>query len=495
MRIHLPFKRKRNGLVPRCSEGQAPHGSSGQAPRRSSGQAPHGSSGQAIIFLVMILVILVFIVLWNFDLHKVLYAKSISQNAGDAAALAAARWQATSLNIMGDLNIMQAVALMERASGRADESANDRIADLQGRVGFVGPMIALMASQQAAKNNRIHNNDRFTAYLQAHAQVIRDTYPEFISEAYPDCLRDYAGMLETVCSEGIAAGPDSMQLYSDFLGSHVLLNRDFYDAVATRAWCWFYFNAMSLLDNYDNWRDWPPLPPIAEPTPVNCEFFGLQLRRYVESLTRNTAEKMDELASDRGLPGGSIDYSQITQGFATFYMYGESWYEMFRMSEPGFPAAGLVRDKYNYSGADSAVRIVAEELDLRTPGATVDRVTWTAAAKPFGYLNDNDKPTMLGVVLPAFHDVRLIPVDASSAPSGGSFDLDWREHCEDHLPEYMADGVSGLSGGCWFCSQLRTWENDGFRRQGRDWLSLNSAKCYSWSGPGGNSGGGTRRGH
>ena len=67
-----------------------------------------------MIFIVMVVVILSFVVLWNIDLHKVIYVKSLSQNAGDSAALAGARWQAITLNLIGDLNVMQAVALKLR---------------------------------------------------------------------------------------------------------------------------------------------------------------------------------------------------------------------------------------------------------------------------------------------------------------------------------------------------------------------------------------------
>ena len=39
-------------------------------------------SGQTMIFMVMILVILAFVVLWNLDLHKILFVKFLCQNAG-----------------------------------------------------------------------------------------------------------------------------------------------------------------------------------------------------------------------------------------------------------------------------------------------------------------------------------------------------------------------------------------------------------------------------
>ena len=60
-------------------------------------------NGQTIVFLLMALTVLVFIFLWNVDLHRIVAAKSLSQNAGDSAALAAARWQGTTLNLVGML--------------------------------------------------------------------------------------------------------------------------------------------------------------------------------------------------------------------------------------------------------------------------------------------------------------------------------------------------------------------------------------------------------
>jgi hypothetical protein len=453
-----------------------------------------GRSGQAMIFLVMILIIMVFIVLWNFDLHKVLFAKSLSQNAGDAAALAAGRWQAISLNVIGELNILEAVAAMETLAGRGDRDAPRAISELQARLCYAGPMIGMMAAQQAAKSNRIHNNDEFTAYLKAHAAVIRSAYPQFITESYTNCLQDYADMLDVLCADGIAAGPDNMQLYTDYIGDHMLLNVDFYDAISARAWCWFFFNAYDLLRNYRGHEDWPPLPPISNPFPINCEFFSLQLHRAAVYAGSAAVDAMNELKRERNLPGSALESSQIAGMPIVFYSYGRPWYAAFPMSNADFPAAGPVRSQYNCAGADSAIRIVANDITLRTPGATIADVTWSAAAKPFGHLN-GELPTVSGIVLPVFHDVRLIPLDASSAPAGGGFNLQWRRHVEEHLIGYITGGPSRLNGGCWYCAQLATWEDAGFRQQGAAWLSVNSRLCYSSGGGGGPPGGGARRGH
>jgi hypothetical protein len=60
----------------------------------------------------------------------------------------------------------------------------------------------------------------------------------------------------------------------------------------------------------------------------------------------------------------------------------------------------------------------------------------------------------------------------------------------------VARGVDGLEPGCWYCAQLRRWENDDFRRIGVEWIEQFSATCRRPTGGGGGSpSGGTRRGH
>jgi len=448
-----------------------------------------------MVFLLVLLVILVFMVLWNFDVHKILSVKSQTQNAGDAAAVAAARWQAISLNLIGDLNIAQAVAISESFAAGGTGTASSAISELQARVCYAGPMIAFLASQSAAKMNHMFNNEDYTAYLREHVNTILMDYPSFITEPYPGCLVDYANMLEAICNNGIAVGPDNMTLYNDYLGDHYLLNKDFYDAVATRAWCWFYFNAYDLLCSYSSYLDWPPLPAIVNPSPINSEFFSLRLRKIHASISSpEIVAEINELKNERGIDGAYVWPARLAQVTASWYCYGESWYNSFPMSDPSFPAASPVKPQYDYAGADAAIRAEISP-DTRSPGSPIQHVTWTAAAKPFGYLNESDKPTDLGIVLPAFRSVGLIPVDCSSAPYGGSFDLAFRKHVEDHLPGYIADGPDALNPSCWYCAQLKTWEDPAFRNEGEEWLDEHSDLCVVGGGGGGGPGGGSRRGH
>src|SRR5690606_36945748 len=102
---------------------------------------------------------------------SILYLKTRAQNAGDAAALAAARWQGATLNLIGDLAILQAAAL----SG-GDTNAAERISGVQARLCFAGPLIGLLAAQQAAKHNRLYVHPDYTAELDDHARRVTEYY-------------------------------------------------------------------------------------------------------------------------------------------------------------------------------------------------------------------------------------------------------------------------------------------------------------------------------
>lgn len=459
--------------------------------------------GQTLIFFIMTLVILFFVALWNFDLHKILYVKSISQNAGDAAALMAARWQGITLNLIGDLNIMRALAL-----GSDDAETASAITNIQARLCYVGPMIALMGAQQAAKNNGIYARQGFTDRLFDHARKVRNDYPTAVGqngeplfpEPYPGAWDEYADMLETIAQDGVAAGPDNVRYYDDYTGGHYLLMIDFYEAIAGRTWCWFYNNAPELLADYQNFLPcwWPPLPEIPPTQHINSEIFGLGLLKKNAALS--DIADFDTVVSVAAARGFDSPSGQAMEVATDWYCYDtEAWSFWDAMSVSGddpFPIVGKVKPEYDYAGADAAVRIETT-TDRLTPGpkgsVVSNTITWTAAAKPFGFLNENERPNAYDLVLPAFHEVRLIPVDASSAPSGGGYNLEWREHIEQHLPDYMQNGPQQRS--CWYCNQLLTWEDSAFRQSGEGWLSTNSYLCTLPGGGGGGGGGGRRRGH
>lgn len=470
-----------------------------------------------MIFMIMILVILAFVVMWNFDVHKIINTKAVTQNAGDAAALMAARWQGITLNLIGELNVMHALSL---AAG--DTVASDAITNIQARLCYAGPMIAFMASQQAAKNNGIYVHDAFTERVRQHADRVRYEYPVAVNdqgdmlfpEPWQGAWQEYAAMLDTVADNGIAVAPDNARLYDDYTDGHPLIDIEFYEAIAGRTWCWFYFNytdynsassdpPATLLQTYRNFPPcwWPALPAIPRRQYINSEIYGLGLQKSTATLS-HVLEDMTTGGVEEEIP------ESFPEANTVWYTYADtSWtaWDAIDVEGPGhFPVVGPVRPQYDYTGADAVVRIDAEITRL-TPGKSGseirNRIVWTAAAKPFGFLNEVQRPDSLGTVLPAFHDVRLFPVAVSSVPSGGAYNLDWRNHIEYHLIDYMAGGPQALAEDCWYCRLLDHetpgWENTGFRQAGVDWLAdpANVATCLRGGGPGSGPGGGTRIAH
>jgi hypothetical protein len=463
-----------------------------------------------VVFLLLALTALVFVLLFNVDLHRIIQRKNQTQNAGDAAALAAARWQGATLNLVGELNLMHALAL---ASGTP--AAVDAITNMQARLCFSGPMTALFAAQVAAKNNRIYVDEDMTALLAEHAQTVRSQYATqfngemYFPEPWPGAWTDYADMLQQVASDGIAAGPDNAQFFTDPQDGHPLFNKSFYFAVDGEDWCWFFLFAPGLLSSYHSFHDWPPVPEADASDYAGSEIFGLGLQPVVTPLRLLfTPDALAELVNDAGLgptSAAALAATNVMNPAEAWYAYRRDVWSEWTLIRPGgegdFPVTGPVRAEYDYAGADAVVRVNAS-VDRLTPGldggSRSDRVVWSAAAKPFGYLDDGSaklRPdSAASYVLPAFRDVRLIPVDAASGAQNSSADVEWVRHVRDHVPTYMQVGPQASST-CRYCASLATWEVEAFREEGLAWLEVNSGLCRIPSGGGGHRGGGSRRGH
>ncbi len=459
----------------------------------------------------MALTILIFALLWNIDLHRLVTGKSHAQNAGDAAALAAARWQGESLNLVGELNLMHALAL-----GADDVASVEAVTSMQARICFTGPLAGLVVSQIAAKNNRAYNDNDFTALLNEHARDVR-RYDEAVGgrllfpEPFPGAWNEYAGMLEAIAADGIAAAPDNALFFGDVTSGHILLEKDFYEAVSGRQWCWFYLNTATsdnpprtLLDDFSSFESFGPLPPPNPPRYENSEIFGLGLLSHSVALRRigGIEDAILSAAESEGIGMAGYVSTNVLPREETWYFYSGSvwdspWPGMDPDAPDALPMAGPVKAEYNYTGADAVVRLYVTTYRMTARNAE-DTLVWTAAAKPFGYLVDADSSTRLmphayGLVLPAFRDIRLIPIDAASSGGDGSFDIEWRRHTDEHLPVYLDCGR--LEGGCTYCSRIRRFEDPVFRTEGVLWLRENYKLCVLPPRGGGGHGGGTRRGH
>ena len=462
-----------------------------------------GRRGQALIFIMMTVVILLFAVLWVADVHHIIFTKDKTQNAGDAAALAAARWQASTLNFQGELNLMHAMAL---AVG--DFNAAAVITQTQARLSFTGPMTAAAAAQQGAKLNGMFVNEDFTAFVRERAIEVLSGYGAMtggLPEPYPNAWREYAAMLNALADDGVAAGIDNAWFFNDPMDAHPLLRIEFYHAIATRDWCFFFRDYQDLLEDYTDYSWWPTLPPPDPMAFSQSELLGVWTQPGESSLRLILNRPATYPAAERlGMnipPVNFIDTNIVDRAeFWQFYNFGR-WPGWPVMTDLSYPIDGRLASEYEYTGADAVTRVEARIARLTADmpdgrSGAEDAITWTGAAKPFGFLESETggrvSPHTSHLVLPAFREVRLIPIDASTAPSGGSFNLAWRRHCERHLPQYMQSGR--VVAGCRYCRNLAQWDIPAWRQSGASWLTTNSWRC-TISPPGTRPGGGSSHAH
>ena len=459
--------------------------------------------GQVAVFLLMILTVLAFVLLWDVDIHHIITTKTRSQNASDAAALAGARWQGIGINLVGELNLLHALALSAN-----DAAAVDAITNMQARVLFTAPMMGLAAAQVAAKNNGMYAEEEYTQIVLQHVQDVKNYGDQIGSVSifpppYPGAWDDYATMLQAIADDGIAAGPDNTCFYNDSVGGSILLLKNFYSAVAGKTWCWFYLYYPSLLQDYTDYKWWPPLPPPVPQAEYNSEFLPLGLKPYTLALNQIiSANNLWEEATRDGVDMTGFVAAKTMPKIETWYVYDTSRWKTPWQKMNLLPLTGTVRSEYDYAGADVMFRVQASVTRM-TPGldnsASSNNIPGTAAARPFGAVGPDTAPLVpfsYGLVFPSFSAVRLIPIPACSSANNGTFDIAWRHHVDVDLPLYQATGA--VNGDCWYCQQLALWENPTFRQTGIEWLSVNSYLCTlptSGGGGGGGTGGGSSVAH
>ena len=143
---------------------------------------------------------------------------------------------------------------------------------------------------------------------------------------------------------------------------------------------------------------------------------------------------------------------------------------------------------------DGALQHVVEAVAIETKSS----VTWAAAAKPFGTVENFDGETdvataLKSFVVPCFSHTRLVPLDSVGGEDLSTADYGWVTHIRHHLGVYLEHGPANLMG-CFYCAQLQAWELRQFREAGKVWLREYSDTCVRGSGGSGGHGG-TSHGH
>ena len=472
-------------------------------------------SGQIALVLAFMLLGLVFLALVSVDTFLASHRKNRLQNAGDAAALAAARWQGITLNALGALNLAKVEAMC--AAGDPDfnpmehKSAKEtctRITALQQRLAFAGPLMGFYAAQRAVVKNGIDVPDPDMEALVAECISRAEMIPG--TELWPQKAQDYATMLRGAAADGVFAGTENAQYFNFAISAnHPLYMKAFYAAVDGSDWCWFYLHRgmREFLKTYSGWGDIPEGG--VGGSPENSEFFGVDVTTAYGPLIGLAADWDENAATaavlelaERNGCAGVTDFSLrqckvVTDDSMQWIAYNGEWHawnRLHRSDEARLPIISDVKDKFNVQGAFAATR-VHQYLDPFTPSVGRRRNVWTAAAKPFGSI-DERTVTWNGefpLVTPAFTDVRLVMLAAFSESRMGMADREWVNHTRDHIkPPNSVKHVEG----CSYCAILRKWENPDFRRTGAAWLEKNGdEQCRRPTGGGGMPKGGTRLAH
>ncbi len=476
--------------------------------RKSKIEKFHG--GQVALLLILALVAIAIAAFAAVDAFLSMRAKYRLQNGGDAAAIAAAKTQGDLIAEIGRLNIERLLAAFEDDKRTMDELELD-----QRRLALLGPVRALEDADFAARENGLEKRDEFSTLLLEHVEDIRMMYAggegaddAAYPESYPGAWTEYATEIRRIAEAGIAAGPDNMEFYYS-TGDHFLSNRDFYNAIAAEDWCWFLFHCENLLHNYVSWKDWGGADVVRRNTMENSEIFSLHLHArkcaLLDVFTKNEIVSIVRKYAGRTISEEDFEAAHSLANAATTWFffdthYWRTWFTGKRLltddeNMPEFPLSGEVKPVHNILGCSAVVRVDDEVPQTATGG---DRMSeWTAAAKPFGVMEGlkGEEVNLAGVksfVLPFSPVVRLIPVDAAEGGNLSTSDVFWVEHLRRHVPAYLATG--GFSAGCFYCTQLKRWEQPSFRQRGITWLKFHSGECFRPVGGRGGTGG-TRRAH
>lgn len=208
--------------------------------------------GQVIAVGVFILIILLLALLAGFDIYNAVRAKFKVETAQEAAALAGAHWQKDSLNLIGEINLIKACAIMLEGDANWDtplptqvsynEKGNeisvdsqqlallqkrlDLLTEMQTRISFIGPLIGFAAAQQAAKANGLKGDGELNHYIE-----MLQTHPRYTAVPQVNHYKwrePYTSLVQAINSSGIAVYPNARATNSQSVIPPELAQESFY---------------------------------------------------------------------------------------------------------------------------------------------------------------------------------------------------------------------------------------------------------------------------
>jgi len=408
-------------------------------------------SGQTMVFAVFAIIILLLAALFIFDLQSVIRLKIKSQTAADSAAIAAAEIQRQSINLIGELNVIKACTVLitdfaEDSSAQSLIDASNTLTEIQTRISFTGPLLALGAAEQAAKNNgmvdptKVYSGADYNVFsLSSYINNVEDD-ELYGSDGYPQIIQGYEWrmpyieMLKTINSEGIAAGPNMIMPHVDSNYSLDLIN-----AVLSEYWCQDQLKALIKNDENFEGQWWNGLiadsgfARESEVLPLHISMTGYDKRGYYYSAHLEQAHySILKHAKDNGLKMGML----TQMPYMKWCLYDATWSFSNSLAWSNLYLRRPIRKEYAYGGA-------AAKMTCLIPGGADSKFTWlsgaykinnmknrdgiigndkkpapnirsSATAKPLGYLTsingERFPPNAISMILPTFQAVRIVPV-------------------------------------------------------------------------------------
>ena len=451
--------------------------------------------GQVALYIILVLVAVTVLTIGNVGIFLAVRAKNRSMNAGDAAALAAARRQAELLNEIGRLNLRHA-----EADYVGDWERSREIVRQQRRIAFLGPLDCVRAANEAAKANGATPSYEFSQILLTHASDVSSKYvqyPELYPEPWEGAWEEYAAELRAVAAGGLAAGPDNAE-FLNAVECFPLTSKSFYAMIEGESWCKLVVAGLTRLLDMDLHN--LPQPVYGETAAVvNSEICSLhletrmlllepaELHDFRELLARNgaTFPETKPVEDDRAPDDPSRVY---------FFYDASAWCAWSpQITKANLPLSGTIRPEFDVKGCASVFRVYEDVPQLLS--GTTRRGYWNAAAKPFGTISASlsrsivTDPDAYGMVLPAFEAVRLVPLALADEGDLSTADAAWLSHVRDHVPRLFTEGADGLDAACRYCSSLAKWNDPDFRAKAAAWIAANEETCRRGSGGPGPTGG------
>lgn len=410
----------------------------------------HRKRGQVAIFLVLILAGLVMMLSLNVDIFTASRSKIRLQNAADASALALARWQGATLNLIGDLNVAHMAAICQ-----SNKAAIAGIASLQQRLSFMGPTAGFKAANDIARLNGVPVSRDMTDATRLVSTLVDDGYRK---------------MIEVVLRDGIRAGVDNAAIVKAGC-SDPRADRDFYAAIANR-------DFRTLCVRFAGCAHHLPSIPSGAPDPEelllsgrdNACFGSVGVGWAGGAGYAAYIGELADLARDCGCE------SVVTEGGLTTNknLFAESPWCVYDADEwrslpdafsfSRFPWLTPLQSRYDTMGG-SATIMIEGSVALTSIAAQTNAISALAAAKALGSVNGKGvAETSPPIVLPSFDKARLVPF-AFGAATGrqGMANL-------NHVRSLA--GLLGLNGGISaYLGLIDTFNSAEFQSAAEKWYS------------------------